>query len=497
MTTSYYRPSGRFSPTLLPRLVIMSLLTVLFAWLYAYSTLHFNAFFRFFTPLLFATVLIGAGVSLGNKAQVRNPTLMFCAALLLTLLAWYCQWAFWAGMAKPLGGFINSAFLDAVDYFLKPAALLSAVTAPPRWNGENIVGAMAEFILFVILPTFMARKAAREPFCETGKTWVKEEKLAGPFGPIADEDLPQFTKALEADPDNFMELLPAYSPETSHYTSLGIFSTPEGKDAWLTIRKEKVNFVDGKPNNTWKEIVKYLRISPAIAQQTRTASEEHVDQAQEAPTPVELEAALAAMQDGHFGAALLGAKPFVGAADVALRTDANRLCAISSSQLEKWADAATYFEAVFATERSAHNALQVATSKVMAGELAPGEQWLATAKAVNEETQDVSATLLHTNFISALKRAGFLAAARPYMEWVKQVYEAAHSTDPTFLTLRGVPFFESFLDQSAPVVDAVMDAEQAHAWYASMLAHIDQDGQDTLNAWLGQRAAMSSPAASL
>lgn len=161
MTTPYYLPSGRFSPTLIPRLAIMSLVTVLFAWLYAYSTQHFNAFFRFFTPLLFATIMIGAGISLGKKAEVRNPTLMFFAALLLTLVAWYSQWAFWAGMTKPLGGFIHSAFLDAADYFVKPAALLSAVTAPPRWNGENMVGAIAELFLFVIVPSFMARKAAR------------------------------------------------------------------------------------------------------------------------------------------------------------------------------------------------------------------------------------------------------------------------------------------------------------------------------------------------
>ncbi|WP_426210985.1 hypothetical protein [Massilia sp. TWP1-3-3] len=47
MTSLYYRPSGRFSPTLLPRLVVTSLVAVLFAWLYAYGALHFHAIIRF------------------------------------------------------------------------------------------------------------------------------------------------------------------------------------------------------------------------------------------------------------------------------------------------------------------------------------------------------------------------------------------------------------------------------------------------------------------
>ena len=221
----------------------------------------------------------------------------------------------------------------------------------------------------------------------------------------------------------------------------------------------------------------------------RRQNQQHVDEPLAAPTPVELEGALADMQAGRFDEALAAASRFTGAVDAALRADANRLCAISCSRLEKWPEAGAYFEALFDTERSAHNALQIATSKVMAGELAQGEQWLETAKEVNEETEDVTSILIHTNFISALKRAGYLIAALPYLEWIKQVYEAAHCTDATFLTLRGVPFFESFLEQSAPIVDAAMDGEQAHAWYAAMLPHIDQDGQETLNAWLGQRAA--------
>ena len=486
MTSLYYRPSGRFSPTLLPRLVVTSLVAVLFAWLYAYGALHFHAIIRFFAPLIFTVIMIGSGVFLCKQADVRNPVLMFCLALLLTMFAWYCHWAFWAALSAPVG---KDAWQSAMDYLGNPAALFAVASAPQRWTGANLAGAIAEFAMFVIVPAFMARSAARDPFCETSKTWVKEEKPAGRFGPIADADTAQFIRALEADPDRFLELLPPYSTGTAHYTSLGIYLAPGGKDAWLTIRKEKVKFVDGKPNNTWKEMVTHVRISPASAQQARIAGAVEVDNAQEAPTPVELEAALAAMQAGQFEKALAGASGFTGAADIALRTDANRLCAISCSQLAKWPQAAAYFEAVFATERSAHNALQVATSTVMAGALAQGERWFATAKAVNQETGDVSSILLHTNFISALKQAGFMTAALPYMEWVKQVYEAAHSTDATFLTLRGVPFFESFLDQSAPVVDAAMSGAQANAWYASMLAHIDQDGQDTLNAWLGQRAA--------
>jgi hypothetical protein len=125
---------------------------------------------------------------------------------------------------------------------------------------------------------------------------------------------------------------------------------------------------------------------------------------------------------------------------------------------------------------------------VMADHLPSGQQWFDRSIALSEKNRDTPSSLIYTNFISALKNSGQLRAALPYLEWVREQYQSLYNTDATFLTLRGVPFFVSFMEQSASIVDAVMDKNQARAWYASMLPHIDQHGQDELTAWLAQRA---------
>lgn len=509
MTSTYYRPSGRFSSMFVTRAAITTVTLLLFAALYAWSALNLHAFLSMVVaPVILAVLMIGSGVSLCEKAQVRSPLSMSIITLAMTVGVWYFHWAVWATLSDPLAH-AKETWPSLVAYLKNPEAMRAMAMAPQRWNTPNMLGAIMEIILFIVIPVASAREAASKPFCETSKTWPKEEKLPRRFGAIPKADLKQFIADLEAAPDQFMTLLPAYVPGAPEYTTLSVHQSQGGKESWLTLTNVVEKFVDGKPNNTWKEIVTCLTISAAAARQAcvdcaldngvqagaameAPNDDDDVDDdedSEEQPTPAELEPALAALQVGEFEEALALARPFAQAGDAQLRTDANRMCAMSCSRLEQWSAAAGYWESVFAAERSAHNALQVATSKVMAGELAEGEEWIEKTKKINEETGDITSILIHTNFISALKRGGYLRAALPYLEWVKQAYETLHSTDGTFLTVRGVPFFESFLDQSEAIVDASLDRAQANAWYASMLAHIDQDGQDVLNAWLAQRAA--------
>lgn len=492
MTTPYYRPSGRFSYSLFPHALITTLAMLPCAWLYAWSMLHFHPFFQFFAPMVFSVILIFSWVRVCEKAKVRNPALMLGVSLVMSLVIWYGHWVFWASLAWPKSG----TWPGAVDFLRDPQAIWMVAKAPPNSIASLMLGTVLELLLLVVLPVASAAKSARAPFCEASGTWPTEEKLPRRFGAV--NDVKQLIQALEADPDQVMMQLPDFGFDPAHYTTLSLHLCPAG-EAYLTISAVKETTSDGKVKVDSTEIVKQLKVSFQAGRQIKLGCAAdnasapptvYVDEAEdeEEPTAAELEPALAAMQAGEFDTVLAAARPYVNAADEQLRTDANRLCALSCSRLEKWSDAASYWEAVFATERNGHTALQVATSRVMAGELAEGEEWIEKTKQVNEDTGDVTSILIHTNFISALKRSGYLRAALPYLEWVKQVYEAAHSTDSTFLTLRGVPFFESFLEQSAAIVDASMDRAQAHAWYASMLPHLDQDGQDALNAWLAKRA---------
>jgi hypothetical protein len=486
MTSPYYQPSGRVSPRVVQRLLIATLVLLPAAWVYAWAMLHFYAFFKIFPPIFFYLCLGAACTSVCEKGQVRNPVVMVGLALAMCLLVWYCHWVFWAAMAGPDTG------PGVLTLLGDPASVWMQATAAPRRGVAVVVSAGCELILLVALPAWMSRMAAREPFCESAQTWPQETKLERRFGGIA--HLAHFTSALEATPNQVLSCMPVFT-DAAHHTTLGVHQC--AGEAYVTIREVKETVDNGASSVVITEVVKQLRVSAVVGKQVALAcaKDSALAVAQIAEdedgdlVPLDdLKPALDALRDGHFAEALAAALPYAEAAEVRTRSDALRVCAISCSSQARWHDAAAYWERLFACEASGHNALQVATSKVMAGELADGEEWVEQAKKLSAASADVGAFLIHTNFITALKQNGYLRAAMPYLDWVKQGYETLHSTDATFLTMQDVPFFEVFLEQSETIVDASMDRAQAHAWYASMLPHIDQGGQALLEAWLGRRS---------
>ncbi len=513
MTTPYYRPSGRYASDFRSRSVATTVAMLAAAWMYAVSAKYFHPLVHGAVLLTFSAMLIGSVIYLCHKSQVRSPVLMVGVTLAMTVIAWYFQWVVWAALVDPQRA--TRGYWSSLMHFLEhPRAVLAVVTSL-RGDIFGAISTAGEFILFVIIPTWTALTHARYPFCETTMASPSDETLPRRFGAIANADRKRFIAALEAAPDQFMTVLPAYTQGAPQFTCLHLFLCPGGKQAWLSFFDVSEKFVEGESILTSKEFVEYLEVSAATGAQTRIDcspggvapvavtqpldDEDEVDEVEDevedeladrarSGVDAKLKPALRAMDADDFDETLALARPYTYAVKEQVRADANRMCAISCSRLGQWSAAAGYWEALFGDEATGHNALQVATSKVMAGELAEGEEWIEKTKTVNQQTADISPILIHTNFVSALKNSGYLRAALPYLEWVKQMYERAHKTDPTYLTLRGLPFFESFLDQSAPIVDASLDRAQAHAWYASMLPHLDQSGQDAIHAWLERRA---------
>jgi hypothetical protein len=67
---------------------------------------------------------------------------------------------------------------------------------------------------------------------------------------------------------------------------------------------------------------------------------------------------------------------------------------------------------------------------------------------------------------------------------LKNLYEALRITDPTFLHLRGVPFFSTFLEMSPGIIKAAMALKEARLWYEPMFEKIDEEGQSALTSML-------------
>jgi hypothetical protein len=200
--------------------------------------------------------------------------------------------------------------------------------------------------------------------------------------------------------------------------------------------------------------------------------------------PLELLPAIDQLEAGNFEDSLKSAAPYLTAADAQLCIDAIRISALATSRMDKWADALGLWRSLFDREATAHNALQVATASVMTGNVAQGQQWMETATRLNAVTHDVPWMLIKTNFITALKNSGNAKLALPYLGEVKDIYEKLHNTDPTYLTLQGMPLLASFLSNSREIVTSALPEAEARHWYESMVPHIDKDGANELTGWL-------------
>jgi hypothetical protein len=193
----------------------------------------------------------------------------------------------------------------------------------------------------------------------------------------------------------------------------------------------------------------------------------------------ELAPALKAYQQGQHEAAIAAAAPYADR-----HADANRLCALAYSDMRRYPEAFPYWLALFEQEPSAHNALQLATTSVMCGELDRGAAWLMKFDEVNEQTHEMSSVTARTQFISSLTQSGHMAEALPYLVWLRDVYAHVRITDSHFLYMRGIPFFPSFLENSLPILKANLSNEAVVEWYGALSGQLDEEGEAQLGQWL-------------
>jgi hypothetical protein len=207
------------------------------------------------------------------------------------------------------------------------------------------------------------------------------------------------------------------------------------------------------------------------------------DQAEGAIDPALAEALDAFQGERHEQAFALASRQLQAGAD------AYRLCALSLSALGRHPEAFDYWLQLFEREPSAHNALQLATVSVMCGEPDRGEAWLAKFDQVNAQTREMSAALARGNFISALEQAGYGQRTLPHLEWLREAYASLSITDSHFLYVRGLPFFDTFLERSLPLLHAQLPPAAIAPWYRAIHARLDAEGQAMLDAHLARLPA--------
>lgn len=389
-----------------------------------------------------------------------------------------------------------------INMMMHPVAMINValdVNKAGTWSlgGERITGAvlavfwLAELLILISFPKALARMRAEEPFCEASNAWAEEIEVSRKFAYI---DEPGAVRLfLEQHPGQLLKVLTPWLESISlSHSEVTIFRC-RGADSYVSIRNILAALAKGKMEESAKFVLEYMRLpgidpddlmrelTKEIPQQAKT------DNKKDRPTPPELVDAVEHLNAEQYEAAFTAAVPFVESSEVSLRADANRVCGLASSRLGRWEDALRYWDALFDDEPSAHNALQVASSSVMAGDVDHGTLWLERARTLNAVAKVLPGFMIETNFITALTQSGKPGAAMPYLDEIKLFYMEFGVTDPTVLFANRYPLFESFLNNSEPIIRAALDVEKGRAWYIAMLPHLDERGKIELNEWMKER----------
>jgi len=502
MTTPYYRPSGRVPAAAYPVALLMSAGLIPFAWLYAWLIIHAPLVFNFFIAFGFALAIGWLTKCVAAVGKVRDPAWISRAGIVLAVLGWYVQWAAWAALTiDGCCGAQGMASLDArfFNFATQPWLLIRfgadiLATGTMNISGWPLKGAwlgvawLIELGMHLMLAPVQGRMRVDEPFCESTNAWAVKILVPRQFIPL---DAARVASRLEADPGAVWTLLrPMATDASASHAEVILYRVGAG-DAYLSITNVLVK--PGKKGQVERErelVTECLRLPDtnvdALIDHLTMQAPPEADPAAESgrPVPPALAGALEHLEAERDAEALAAASAHVASGEAAVRVDALRLCALACTRLGRWGEAAQFFAALFEDEPSSHNALQLATSSVMAGALPAGLHWMEEAATLNAESKEVPHMTMLISFLTALKHAGQEAAALPFIEQVRKAYTDIGSTDPTVLYANSMPFFAAFLSNSLPFVRASLTPEQGRRWYAAMLPSLDPAGSAALSEWM-------------
>ena len=525
-----YEPSGRVGWRALWAVPAGLLLAVAVGWLYA----------RIVAPqtsTLLTAILAGAlcfvallvQVIAGKLAHSRSP---WFSAALGGVLALAMLWSRWkttldlAGLHAQATAFAGSLPLLWPQRLWADLPALQEATGSTLGAGWVVLGWFCEAAWLLGAGVWAGHGSAQDCYSETTRTWAKhveKRELAWPSGERGVEAVRDglarqgvgallSQRRLDEPPSRGM---------SGWVLEVSCHQVDADKAArWLTIRLVKVTREDGgKPKREARDVVSgwwvkerdfaavlaHLRqpVSQRAPAVRGTGSKWDMDDVgvplpdpvpdERRPDPPELGEAITALESGDFGSVIELATAFRDSADRALRVDALRLCALARSRLAQWSLAFDDFLVLFQLEPSPLDASQLATTSVMAGELARGQAWFQKACELQPGRGDPPLARLHTGFISALAQAGEFRASVPHLEWLRGAWPVLGSTDDTRAWAAGLPFFGEFLDRSLAILQQCLTYDEVIAWYAHLRGGLDADGSARLEDLINDFALRHGP----
>ena len=313
MNTACYQASGRVPVTLLP-MSLPGLLAILpCAWIYAWAISKLPIPVGVFLAFGYSAVLglIVSAVAAG--AKVRNPGWMGKAGVVFAVAGWYCQWVFWLTLlvsTRPGVLAAGEPLQLAVTMAADPAGMFmlasDIATSGGVTIGKMVVPAfivalcwLGELAMHLMLPSFMGRRRASAPFCETSRSWARKQVVERRFALLGCEDI----ERLAADPALLPALLVPLAAAAPDYAEATLHRC-RASDTYVSLVNVTSHPGDsGRPEKREEALVAYLRlpgmdVDALLKQLTRPQDSAAQAQDTERPVAPALAPALALLQDG-------------------------------------------------------------------------------------------------------------------------------------------------------------------------------------------------------
>lgn len=513
-----YRPSGRVSLRHALRAVLFALgwAVVLGAVYAAMTSPRWHPAFQLIGALLGGVAAAGAASMLCKSAHSRSATFNRMLALGFVMVMALVRWTF--VVASSVGWEQTGALWSQSPWAwlaLSKALAQHWGQAPGAAAGPVGLGLTwaAELAVWGALAVGISALAAKEPYSEAAGAWAEDAFKGELLYPGMDPDT--FRRRWTAEGVDVLgqgliaraHQMPASAQWwTLELKGMAVQADPQAR--WLTISILIMEREDsGKIKRTTQPLVSGpVGVDEAVFNALRSRmlepawQDSHAPQAPEpAPDgatatparadPFELEPAISALKADDFSLAYAMAKAHRQHPDVAVRQDAHRLCALALSRLARWQEAFDEWHLLHELEPTAFNALQLATTSVMAGELLRGQAWFERADALNREKREMSPAVLRTQMLCALESAGELAACTPHIHWLADMYGSLRTTDSHFLWMYDLPFFTTFLDKALPILSAVHGVDELRQWCLNLRDRVDDEGREHIDARLSKLQA--------
>jgi len=367
------------------------------------------------------------------------------------------------------------------------------------------VGALLEGALMLVMGVFAFRVQLKTPYSETHRAWAKKEFELELWCTQPEEQLTQSLQEhgvqylLDCPRASDLAVTPASKCwQTLKMTGHSVSDDPVGR--WLTLdaivhtrepdAKVKSQSTDFLVNwcvsdAQYQSLLAYSLMAVSDEAQTtettETTQSSQLPEKDARPTPQELVAAVEALQARQFSEALALATAQRQHVDAQVHTDAVHICAQSHAGLLQWKEAVSSYEALYAIDPTEFNALQIALTRVMAGDLAGSGDWYSRALALNQTSKKMQPARMCTGYLSALEQAGEYAAVQPYLDWLAEGYRKIRMTDDHIVWTHGFPFFAEFLRKSKELMRKVRPDLEIYEWYHAMRVDLDTAGQSAID----------------